>query len=410
MLLSAGTVVTHHLSAFSLVLMMVATALALSIPGLARAIGWIHAVKTAWALTLSTALMATFWFFVVAPGTLSYLLPYVSQGFSELMQDARGSGAAKQLFTASLSPWWEQKSAYLVVFIVLGMAIVGLLFIRSSLRKGALRQGLRRALLLNFGVLGIAYFPSLLFIFSAAGSEGARRSWAFTWIELAIFLALPATWLIDLTNGRIDLWTRLSLRAAMIVALGISMIGGTASGLNASYRFPGPFLYGSDTRSITPELLSANMWFKTHFGTGNNIVTDRYTGTIFASYGLQNAAIAYPGFPIYDLYLAKSASAIPPSLVAALTGGHYDYLIVDRRMAYYVPEVGIYFVSGEPVMISSSGKPKFYGRLGKFDAIPWMTKVFQSDNYSIYRLNLPAMNIDYGRRPFAEGGRLVVTP
>ena len=63
---------------------------------------------TAWALTLAAGMMAAFWFTLVAPGTLSYLTPYISQGMSQLMQEAEGASPAKQLFSASLNPGWEQ--------------------------------------------------------------------------------------------------------------------------------------------------------------------------------------------------------------------------------------------------------------------------------------------------------------
>ena len=63
--------------------------------------------------------MAGAWFHFVAPATLSYLSPYLGEGLSELMQAAKGSGAARQLFGASLSPWWEQRSAYLVTVFAL---------------------------------------------------------------------------------------------------------------------------------------------------------------------------------------------------------------------------------------------------------------------------------------------------
>ena len=56
--------------------------------------------------------------------------------------------------------------------------------------------------------------------------------------------------------------------------------------------------------------------------------------------------------------------------------------------------------------MTKSGKPIFYGRLGKFNTIPWMVKVYQSDNYSIYRLNLPATKTGYRGQPPKLGGKL----
>jgi hypothetical protein len=116
---AAGTVITHHLSTFMLIMIMTLISLAMSVPLLARGQGWAKAAATAWGLTLVAAMMAGAWFYFVAPATWSYLSPYMGQGFSQLMQVVNGSGTARQLFGASLSPWWEQKSAYLLTVFAL---------------------------------------------------------------------------------------------------------------------------------------------------------------------------------------------------------------------------------------------------------------------------------------------------
>jgi hypothetical protein len=411
-LMSAATVVTHHLSAFTLVLIMALVSLAVSLPWLARAHGWRIAALTAWGLTLVAAGMAGAWFAFVAPATFSYLSPYLGQGLSELMQAASGSGASRQLFGASLSPWWEQKSAYLMTAFAFALTVGGLLLLRSRIRDQSLPKGHRRALTVAFAALGLIYFPSTLFILSPAGAEGARRSWAFTWIGLCLLMSPGAVWLLDWAKRSTRRWSRIVLRSGFAGALAVVMVGGTAAGIDASYRFPGPFLYGSDARSITPELLGTSSWFSARFGTGNNVITDRYTGLVFASFGLQNPAAPSVGFPAYNLFLAKSGAPIEPSwLLSELQNSHYTYLVVDRRMAYELPQLGIYFEPDEPhsLLAPAGHKPVFYGRLAKFNNFSWMTKVFQSENYSIYRLNLPVTKPGYQLRPPALRGRLLVT-
>jgi hypothetical protein len=389
--LSAGTIITHHLSTFILILIMALISLALSSPWLASGEQWIRTAVTAWSMTLFTAIMAGAWSYFVAPGTIAYLSPYVSQGFSQLLHLAQGSGGGRQLFGASLSPWWEQKSAYLVIVFALALAVGGLLIMRTWIKSGELPRGRRRALLIAFTVLGLTYFPSILFILAPSGAEGARRTWTFTWIGLGMLAGPAMVWLVDWGERQIPRWRRISIRAVLVFVLAIALIGGTAAGINASYRFPGPYLYGSDARSITPELLGASRWFLAQLGADNNIVTDRYTRLIFASFGLQNTDTPSPGFPTWDLYLDKPGRPIgPASLLYELTISHYTYLIVDRRMGYEVPAQGVYFGPDEPgSLITRSGEPALRGRLGKFNATPWMVKVFQSDNYSIYRLDLP---------------------
>jgi hypothetical protein len=416
--LSAGTIITHHLSTFTLVLIMALIALVMTVPWLARREGWLQTAGTAWGLTLATALMAGAWFRFVAPTTLSYLSPFLGQGLSELMQVATGTGSARQLFGASLSPWWEQKSAYLVPVFALSLAVGGLLLIRAQIRHGGLARGRRRALMCAFAALGLVYFPSTVFILSPAGAEGARRSWAFTWLGLCMLVGPAVVWLLDWAWRRRRKWARVSLYSGLIAALAVALVGGTAAGLDASYRLPGPFLYGSDARSVTSELLQTSKWFATRFGTGNNVVTDRYTGLIFGSIGLQNTASPSAGFPVYNLYLAKPGAKITPEfLLFDLSLSNYTYMIVDRRMAYDVPELGVYFTPDEPAaqFRSQDGRSPFYGRLDKFNTIQWMIKVYESDNYSIYRFDSPVAPTGYQQRPPISRGKLaqgkfLVTP
>lgn len=444
--LSAGTVVTHHLSTFTLVLIMALLSLAVSLPWLAKADtakrgmsssgslgawpegwarqsgpqnagrgdgaqeGWAGTAATAWSLTLVVALMAGAWWRFVAPTTWSYLSPFIGEGLSELMQAASGSGGARQLFGASLSPWWEQKSAYLVPVFALGVTAGGLLLIVARIRDGRLPRGRRRALLVGFAALGLVYFPSTIFILVPSGAEGARRSWAFTWIGLCMLAGPAVVWLLDWARRRVQAWLRVSLYSGLLAALAIALIGGTAAGVDASYRFPGPFLYGSDARSVSPELLAVSQWFSERFGTGNNLVTDRYTGLIFGSVGLQNPASPSIGFPVWNLYLAKPGGKIKPaSLVFDLANSNYAYLIVDGHMAYDLPETGMYFTPGEPTLMDhpQAGRPIFYGRLGKFNTLRWMVKVFQSDNYSVYRINPPEPKSGYQSEPPKVHGRLL---
>jgi hypothetical protein len=405
--LSAGTVITHHLSIFMLISIMVIVSLAISIPWLARGEGWARAAVTAWSLTLAAAAMAGAWVHFVAPTTLSYLSPYIGEGISELIQVVKGAGSARQLFGASLSPWWEQVSAYLVTVFALAMAVGGLLLFRARVKDGGLPPGRRRAILAAFAFLGLVYFPSTIFIFSPDGAEGARRSWAFSWIGLSMLAGPVAVWLLDWARRRTLRWRRVSFRAGLTAALAIVLVGGTAAGLNASYRFPGPFLYGSDARSVTPELLAVSRWFSARFGIGNHIVTDRYTGLIFASFGLQNTAAPSAGFPVYNLYLDKPGASIePPFLLADLKLSDYNYLIVDQRMAYELPQLGIYFTPNDPAtVLPHDGKSPFYGRLEKFNTTRWLVKVFQSDNYSIYRITLPAPRPGYQQQPPTSRGK-----
>jgi hypothetical protein len=153
-----------------------------------------------------------------------------------------------------------------------------------------------------------------------------------------------------------------------------------------------------------------SQWFLQQFGPGNNIVTDRYTGLIIASYGLQDTANPSAGFPTYDLYLDQPGQPIGPAfLLEELGSSDYLYLIVDKRMAFDIPHVGVYFEPDEPSsFVLPDGQPEFKGRLGKFNTTLWMDKIFQSDNYSVYRMNLPVASDTYQDHAVEFQGKLTV--
>ena len=409
-LLSFGCAITHHLTAIELAMVMLVVSVALSLPRAARSDGWRDTAVTAWSMTAFTLAAVVGWITGVAPGTVAYLSPYLGTGLSQLVQMVSGSSSGRQLFSASLSPWWEHVAAFGVTLVAFGFAAGGLLLLRRLWRAGRLPAGRERALLLAFITVGLAYFPSTVFILSPAGAEGARRSWAISWIGLAILAALSAAWLVDWASLRrraVARWATLGVLTAMTATV---LVGGTAAGLDASYRFPGPYLFGSDARSDTPELNAMAQWFLASFGPDNHVVSDRFTGLQMASFGLQDPAIPSAGFPTWDLYAAKPGQRLGPrSLFAELTMDDYRYLVVDKRMAREVPLLGIYFEGMEPAdFVLPNGQSLFNGRLAKFNGVLWMSKVFESDNYVVYQMNLPVGKQRYQVKPVPLHGKLTV--
>jgi hypothetical protein len=407
MVLSFGCAITHHLTTIELTAVMLVISLALSLPRAARCDGWRGTAVTAWLLTAFTLAAILGWIYFMAPITVAYLSPYLGTALSQLTQMVSGSSSGRQLFSASLSPWWEHVAAFGVTLVALVFAAGSLLLWRRWPRRGRHAAQRERTLLLGYGTVGLVYFPSTVFIFSQAGAEGARRSWAISWIGLALLTALSAAWLVDwagLRRRAVARWTALGVLTAMTAT---ALVGGTAAGLDASYRFPGPYLYGSDARSDTPELNAMAQWFLARFGPGHRMVTDRYTGLEMASFGLQNTAMPSAAFPVWDLYTAQPGQPLgPPLLFTVLTQGHYRYLVVDKRMATDLPQLGIYFAGNEPNFVLPSGRTAF--QLGILNGVPWMSKVFESDNYAVYRMKLPASGQPYQAAPVPLRGTLAV--
>ena len=378
-MLSAATIATHHLTALGLlgvmlILCAVATARALRRIN-PRAVTW-----TAWALTVAATVLVVSYLWVVAPRTAGYLDPYLARALDQFAGMAgEGGGGGRTLFRESIAPWWERAAA----FGAQGVAGLGMLAAVLWLRRRREGDAVSRNGALTMFVLGSCYFPAALLILTPSGAEGARRSWAFSYLGIALVVAPVVIWLLD----RAPFYSGTALLAVCAVV----MVGNTAAGMNPSYRFPGPPVFGSDTRSAIPEVSAASAWLRSTQGRDLRIVADRYSGLIFGSFGGQRPVTGSVSFPTYDLYLAQPGRQLSPRLIEQLSSWRFTYLIVDRRMAREVPEIQIYFETNEPV--PHSDKPAFtLGQLTKFDRTPWTIKIYDSGNIAIYRFDFASLN------------------
>ncbi|GIF10060.1 hypothetical protein [Actinoplanes teichomyceticus] len=437
LLLAGAITATHHLTALWLTGTLGLLALACTAHSV-HARELITPARVAWALTSGTALIVAGWLGVVAPRTGNYLDPYLARALDQISGMAGGEEGGRELFSKSVLPWWEQTTAYAApgVALVALVAAVVLWWRRRYTDEPLTRAGTSAMLL-----LGALYFPAVLLILTPAGAEGARRSWAFSYLGLAIAVAPVVVALLDRAR-------RLAFRLAaagpdsgrewpvagrfppavagppvtarvagavpaltggcLLAVCALMLIGNNAAGMNPSYRFPGPPVYGSDTRAATPELLTAAHWLRDTQGRGIRLVADRYSGLVLGSYGEQQPNTGSASFPAYDLYRARPGRPIPPGLLGQLRAWRFQFLVVDRRMAEQVPDINIYFETNEP--LRHDGVPAFdRAQLTKFDTMPWLIKIYDGPHLAIYRFDFTSLgrSVRTGgpAQPAAAGGR-----
>ncbi|GIE93229.1 hypothetical protein [Paractinoplanes rishiriensis] len=386
-LLSGATVATHHLTALGMVLILTIVAATVSVRAIRRRDGAVVAAGIAWALTLAATAMVVLWLYGVAPKTAGYLDPYLGKALDQFagMTGGDGPGGRRTLFKQSVAPSWEQVAAFAAP--VLALVAMTAAALRLRLRRD--RDPVSRSGALAMLVLGACYFPAVVLILTPSGAEGARRSWAFSYLGIALVVAPVVVALLGRATRR---WQRLATGGALLAVCAVLLVGNTAAGMNPSYRFPGPPLYGSDTRSETPEVTAASEWLRRTQGRELRIVADRYSGLIFGSFGEQNPVTGSVTFPTYDLYISQPGRPVSPALITQLSSWRFGYLIVDRRMALEVPEIRIYFETNEP--IPHDGRPAFSLRqLTKFDTTPWTIKIYDSGHIAIYRFDFASLGL-----------------
>jgi len=118
------------------------------------------------------------------------------------------------------------------------------------------------------------------------------------------------------------------------LALFAAGVGNVAAGENVGYRFPGPYQFGTDTRSQTAELHQLASWVRDNLPHGAKVVTDRFTGEVITS----ETTLDVPNpeeSRAYGLY--REGDDASPSLHAFLAQHDFRYWILDTRLVTEAP-------------------------------------------------------------------------
>jgi hypothetical protein len=323
-------IVTHHVSAAVMVIVLELVSVITPVAGrrsrtpVAR---W-GAPVVAFLGLVGLALWVTY----VAPTTLDYITPHVRGGIRGVVEIFTGhstttTGSARhQLFSGSTVPPYEKVFAYVAPALA-GLAVLGALI--QAVRD---RRDSRRIVLVTpFIALAALYFVSLPLALTVDGGETAHRAWGYGYLGIAICAAYAAPF-----------WTRLwVLRMRWgwpivgAVALFSAGVGNVAAGENVSYRFPGPYQFGTDTRSQTPDLHRLAAWIRDNLPQGAKVVTDRFTGEVVTS----ETTLDVPNpdeSRAYGLY--REGDNASPSLRAFLARHGFRYWILDKRIVNELPQ------------------------------------------------------------------------
>lgn len=374
LVLGGATIVTHHLTSVFLIAALSGIVVVVMLwPAVRR---WRtepvlepRPERRVWfTVFVGFVLTVVCWVVWAAPATIDYLRPYFGGSVGELNSIARDDGSTgRRLLAASVQPLWERGfTAAVPVF----LAVLALVAVVTVLRQR------ERWYSTAVGVMafGMIYFPSVPFILAPSGAEGARRSWGFTYVGIALVVAFVALRARPRWSPRV----RSTIAVAGFVILLIGNVGG---GLNDPYRFPGPWRWGSDTRSASPEARAVAEMLRAEAGRVR-VVTDAYTRLQLAAYGGHDLASASLGFPAWELVQRDDDPS--PELAAMLSSSRYDYLVVDVRMAEEPPFNGHNFGQHDPLL----GHATPMRNLKRLDRVSWASRIMATEHLRVYRLDL----------------------
>lgn len=310
------------------------------------------------------------WLIYVAPLVISYLAPVLNAALSELLSLLLGDLPSRQLFrdyAGQRPPLWEQLSGYGSVLLILAALPFGISYIWRQYRNNSL------AITLSIGAM--AYPAALALRLTQAGAETSNRSSEFLFVPIAFVLAV----------GMSNLWSSLRWSwfrpLVFTVWASIVFLGGTIVGTPPWTRLPAGYLVSADSRSIEPQSINAALWANEQLGPDNRVGADRINRLLMASYGLQRVVTNLSeGVNVAYVYFAEQVGATERMI---LERADVEYLVVDDRLSTGLPLAGVYFEGSEP----DSGRhrtPIATDVLEKFDALPQVSRVFDSGDISIY--------------------------
>jgi len=342
----APLAVTHHVSAFASIVILLAFALAIALSGGLRRGLFLMAIS----FLLVDDLIA--WTDVRGPTTFSYLWDPIKSSFS--IATSSKSAVTTNLSTA---PTWEHyageaSALALVLLVLLGIVLTWKLS----------RDRLPRLLAL----LGLVYIGILAVrLRSSDGPELSARALTYAMLLIALPVARAMAWL---WSAKRSFW----LRSAVVAAVPLLLVGAVVTGLPPAWeRIPGSFRIASDESGIDARVTRVTDWAATTLPPNQRVACD---ASVCSMLGARARAI--PSTSAAPLYYARSVGALNRGLNRLAIA----YIEVDSRMTTQIPILGGYFVNDtrvHPHPISAS-------LLDKFDRDSLLDRVYDDGDIRVY--------------------------
>jgi hypothetical protein len=314
-------VVTHHITSYGLVAVLVAICL---VPlSSHRVFAWRPWVFAATALAATAG-----WLVFVASRTVGYLSPVITNAIAETFRTAAGESQTRELFHSSTgqgTPASEHVVAIASTLVILAAIPFGLRLLWHRYRDQPVAMVLGCASVAYVGTLALRLVP-------AAWETGARAS-EFLWVGVALVVALAA----------LEALRRLSpprlVRVGVLAAAGVVLVGGIVSTTPHAGRIAEPYRVAAGGRDLDPPAVAVARWARHTLGPGQHVAAEKADARTLMVDGRQHVfAGAHP--PIESVLQTPKLYEWQLNL---LRRKGIRYVVVDAREASANVSIGYYF-------------------------------------------------------------------
>jgi hypothetical protein len=384
--LSAALVVTHHVTSVVNCAMLLGIAV---IAELCRrkvlTLDRREASPVAWGLAAWAVVVTAFRFVAVGHPLLVYLAPawHLGEQFRQLLS-LLGLGTSlpvRSAFGGSSQHTFE---------IICGFAMLPILLVAFVASGWGLLDQRRKLSALHFvaAVFGALFFLSLPLVSAVQFSEAVHRSWAFSYLGMAVVVGTAAASALD---GSLSIAVRthtlwpLPGPARRWAAVGVAVsavvvaIGGVALSTSVAYRFGGPVSAGQDVATYGTQTEMVARWFADHTGPRDVVFADRFVALPIAT--SSPAVIADPT----DLWALVLSPQFDSGNLRDFVDERVTYLVIDRRIgAKGMPAAWSWYATSLTEVPTSYRGGAYVGR---FRCLNWTNAEFATTDYEVFKVN-----------------------
>jgi hypothetical protein len=355
-----AVVVTHHLTSYALVIVLVLLAV---IYRLVRSPN-----PNPWPFAVFTAVLASGWMLIAADNTVDYLDPVFSGAITSIWNTVFGESEARGLFESASTDlvYTTPFVARLVTLGAVGFLFLG--FLAGIREVWARRENKPFVWLFCLGAAG--FFGTLALRFAPEAWETGNRAAMYLFIGLAFVVAYAALRLIR--EG-----PRLLLRrAALLASVAVVVIGGAIAGWPWDSQLAQPTRITADGVEIESEPITLARWIGEQLPRRKFAAADADARMILAPGG----ARAKTGEALAIKTILEESSLLNWEL-PSLRGNGLGYLVADRRKVSTDPGRGSFFyVPGSP---KHALRP--LATMHKFGEVP-LGRTYDSGNIVVFDL------------------------
>jgi hypothetical protein len=316
-----AVVVTHHMSSYALVALLLAICV---VPMPWRRVP----TRRPWALAAAAVMATVAWLVLVADKTVGYLSPVLTSAVTATFRTAAGEASPRKLFSSSTgpsAPGWEHVVGLASIVVISVVIMIGLAVIWRRQRD--------HPLLVLSGLMSVAYLGTIGARLVPAAWETAVRASDFLFIAVALVMALAALEVMD--RFRASTLTR----SAPVLAAALVLVGGVISGAAPSERVAQPFRVAVGGANVDPAGVAVARWARNELGTGRPMAAEEANARLLLVYG-REPALTGTSPPIATVLRTSTLYRWELDL---LRSRGIRYVVIDRRDASSDVTFGYYF-------------------------------------------------------------------